>query len=285
MAHALELLDRHGDDARVLAGGQSLMPTLNMRLAQPELLIDINALDALRGISCEVDASGPQVRIGALTRHVETLGSPIVREHLPLIAQAMPHVGHVAIRNLGTFGGSIALADPAAELPACALALGATFVLESVAGRREVAAEDFFLGLFETERQPNELLTGIRISAQPPGFVAVFRELSQRHGDFALAGVAALVKMDDRVIAESRLAYFATEDRPTLAVSAMAAVRGATWSGATKEALERALGNDLAPLESLAGDAETKLQWQCVLTERALSAAVGDAPRGRARAG
>ena len=123
--HALELLAEHGEEARILAGGQSLMPTLNMRLSQPRLLIDINRLAALAGISLR----DGQVRIGALTRHVEVANSPIVAEHLPLIAEAMPHVAHVAVRNRGTFGGSIALADPAAEMPACALALGATFVV------------------------------------------------------------------------------------------------------------------------------------------------------------
>src|SRR6185503_21355293 len=121
VAHAVRLLDEHGDEARILAGGQSLMPTLNMRLSQPRLLIDINRLEALKGIAVQ----GDKVRIGALTRHAEAAGSEIVAKHLPLIAEAMPHVAHVAVRNRGTFGGSIALADPAAELPACALALGA----------------------------------------------------------------------------------------------------------------------------------------------------------------
>ena len=148
--HAMDLLAEHGEDARILAGGQSLMPTLNMRLSQPRLLIDINRLDALGGISLE----GDRVRIGALTRHVEVANSPIVAEHLPLIAEAMPHVAHVAVRNRGTFGGSIALADPAAEMPACALALGATFVVaKRRAGGARSPPSDYFKGLYETARR------------------------------------------------------------------------------------------------------------------------------------
>ena len=160
--HALELLDKHGEDARILAGGQSLMPTLNMRLSQPEILIDINRLDDLKGIRMD----GDTVCIGALTRHVEVMNSDIVAEHLPLIAEAMPHVAHVAVRNRGTIGGSVALADPAAEMPACILALGATLVVQSSSGKREIPAEEFFHGLYETARTENELLVELRIPAQ-----------------------------------------------------------------------------------------------------------------------
>ena len=130
------------------------------------------------------------MRIGALARHVEVANSPIVAEHLPLIAEAMPHVAHVAVRNRGTFGGSIALADPAAEMPACALALGATFVVAERRRRREIAAADYFKGLYETARRPDELLVEALIPVQRPGFVSVFMELARRHGDFAIAGVA-----------------------------------------------------------------------------------------------
>ncbi len=157
LEQVLRLLAEHGDDARILAGGQSLVPVLNMRLSQPKLVIDINRLDALRGISLQ----GGLVRIGALARHAEVMSSDIVARHLPLIAEAMPHVAHVAVRNRGTFGGSIALADPAAEMPACILALGATLVVESTRGRRTIAADDFFQGLYETAREPDELLVEV----------------------------------------------------------------------------------------------------------------------------
>ena len=170
LERALELLDRHGEDARILAGGQSLMPTLNMRLSQPDILIDINRLEELKGISAE----NGRVRIGALARHAAVLSSPIVARDLPLIAEAMPHVAHVAVRNRGTFGGSIALADPAAELPACVVALDAMLVVQSVDGRREIPARDYFKGLYETERRANELLIEARIPVEEPGTVSVF---------------------------------------------------------------------------------------------------------------
>ncbi len=201
LERALELLDRHGEDARILAGGQSLMPTLNMRLSQPDILIDINRLDQLKGISSE----NGRVRIGALTRHAEVLSSGIVARDLPLIAEAMPHVAHVAVRNRGTFGGSIALADPAAEIPACVVALGATLVVQSVGGRREIAAGDYFKGLYETERRANELLIEVRIPVEEPGTVSVFMELARRHGDFAIAGVACHARFDGDVVAKARL--------------------------------------------------------------------------------
>ncbi len=271
--HALKLLDEHGEDGRILAGGQSLMPTLNMRLSQPDVLIDINRLDDLKGISFD----GDTVRIGALTRHVEVLKSDIVKEHLPLIAEAMPHVAHVAVRNRGTIGGSVALSDPAAEMPACILALGATLVLQSVNGTREVAADDYFKGLYETERRDNELLTEIRIPSQKSGRVSVFLELARRHGDFAIAGVCAYGTVSGRKIEDMRLVYFASEDRPVVGANAIAALNGKEWSDETKDAVCAALENDLDPMANLHGSAAMKMHLQKVLTGRAIDAAVARA--------
>ena len=211
--HALELLDKHGEDARILAGGQSLMPTLNMRLSQPEVLVDINRLNDLKGISLD----GDTVVIGALTRHIDVMNSDIVAEHLPLIAEAMPHVAHVAIRNRGTIGGSIALSDPAAEMPACALALGATLIVQSSSGKREIPAEEFFHGLYETARVENELLVEIHYPSQKKDNVSVFMELARRHGDYAIAGVCAYGKVSGNMVEDMRLVYFASEDRPITA--------------------------------------------------------------------
>ncbi len=270
LEQALSLLAEHGDDARILAGGQSLMPTLNMRLSQPALLIDINRIDALRGISLD----GDHVRIGALARHAEVLGSSVVAEHLPLIAEAMPHVAHVAVRNRGTFGGSVALADPAAEMPACALALEAVLVVESVRGRREIAADDFFLGLYETARQPDEILVEARIPVRTPGTVSVFRELARRKGDFAMAGVACRATIENGTVADARLVYFGSEVKPTLATGAMAALRGRAWPDPAKDAVLAALGEDLDPMDNLLGSPATKLHLQRVLTARALDAAM-----------
>ena len=270
VTQALALLAEHGDGANVLAGGQSLMPTLNMRLSKPDLLIDINRLEDLAGISGEDDA----VRIGALTRHAAVQQSPIVAEHLPLIAEAMPHVAHVAVRNRGTFGGSIALADPAAELPACILALGATITVESVRGRRDIAAADFFKGLFETERQPDELLIEIRIPCQHPGTVHAFMELSRRQGDFAIAGVACAAETDGETVTDAKLVYFASEDRPTLAANAVAAIAGKVWADESRSAAMAALSEDLDPMDNLQGSAAFKLHLQRVLTGRVLDQAI-----------
>ena len=269
----LALLDQYGDEARILAGGQSLMPTLNMRLSQPEILIDINHLDALKGISIE-DGT---VRIGALARHVEVMNSAVIAQHLPLIAEAMPHVGHVAIRNRGTFGGSIALADPAAEMPACALALGATFVVDSVGGRREIAAEDYFTDLYETALAPNELLIEALIPAEAPNTISVFMELARRAGDFAIAGLACCARIEVDVVAEVRLVYFASENKPTLAVRAAAAIVGKKWSEKSREAISAALADDLDPMANLHGSAAMKRHLQVVLTGRALDVAVARA--------
>ncbi len=266
----LVLLDRHGDEARILAGGQSLMPTLNMRLSQPEILIDINRLDALKGISVE-DGT---VRIGALARHVEVMTSAVIAEHLPLIAEAIPHVGHVAIRNRGTFGGTIALADPAAEMPACALALGATLVVESVRGRRAIAAEDYFTDLYETARAPNELLVEALSPAEESNTISVFMELARRHGDFAIAGLACCARIEVDVVEAARLVYFASENKPTLAAHAAAAIVGKPWSDDSREALSAALARDLDPMANLDGSAAMKLHLQVVLTGRCLDTAV-----------
>ena len=265
--HAVELLSRHGDDARILAGGQSLMPTLNMRLSRPKLLIDINRLEAqLAGAVFD----GRNVRIGALTRHADIMLSHMVATYLPLLALAIPHVAHVAVRNRGTFGGSVALADPAAEMPACLLALGGRIVLQSVRGRREVAAEDYFHGLYQTARQPDELLVEALIAPEEAGMRSSFHELARRHGDFAMAGVAARASVAGGTLSKVRLVYFGSEIKPTLGTSAMAAAEGKVWSDATRDAVLAALGDDLDPMDNLSGKPATKLHWQRVLTKRAL---------------
>jgi aerobic carbon-monoxide dehydrogenase medium subunit len=269
LAQALQLLAEHGDEARILAGGQSLMPVLNMRLAYPKLVIDINRLAALKGISLQGDV----VRIGALTRHVEVMNSPIVAQHLPLIAEAMPHVAHVAVRNRGTFGGSVALADPSAEMPACILALGATLVVESTRGRRTIAADDFFLGLYETAREPDEILLEVLIPEQKRDHVSVFMELARRHGDFAMAGLACYARFEREIVRDARLVYFGSEVKPTLASAAMAAIVGKPWSPASREAVCSALADDLDPIDNTFGSPATKLHLQRVLTGRALDKA------------
>jgi carbon-monoxide dehydrogenase medium subunit len=266
----LQLLAEHGEDARILAGGQSLMPVLNMRLSHPRLLIDINRIGALKGIAMR----DGMVRIGALARHVEVMNSPTVAQSLPLIAEAMPHVAHVAVRNRGTFGGSIALADPSAELPACILALGAGIVVASVRGRRTIPADDFFTGLYETARAPDELLVEVLIAPQKPDFVSVFMELARRRGDFAIAGLACYARVAGDVVNDARLAYFGSEARPVLGTRTMAAVNGKPWSAASHDTVGAALGRDLDPIDNTFGTPATKLHLQKVLTRRVLDQAV-----------
>ena len=277
LEQVLELLERYGEDAQILAGGQSLMPALNMRLSAPRLIIDINGIAALQGIAFK----DGMVRIGALARHVEVANSEIVHQHLPLIAAAMPHVAHVAVRNRGTFGGSIALADPAAELPACALALDASFVLQSLAGRREIAASDFFKGFYATARLPNELLIEALIPVRQ-NWVPVFLELARRHGDFAIAGVAFQLFIEGGILADARLAYFASEARPTLGRASLAAIKGERLDATSIEAAVSALPEDLAPMGSAAASAKLRLYLQSVLTRRALAQAQA-AATGHAR--
>lgn len=262
---ALDLLARHGDEARLLAGGQSLMATLNLRLSAPTVLIDLNHVPGLAGIT-ETETA---IRIGAMTRHVAVERSPIVARHLPLIAAAMPHVAHAAIRNRGTLGGSLALADPAAEMPACALALQAVLEIAGPGGRRHVAATDFFRGLFETAIGPDEVLIAVEYPKARPGARWGFRELARRHGDYAMVGLAAMVE-GDPICDAARLAYFAVEDRPVLAHSATSKLVGLTVDDAAIAAAEEALGEDLDPHGDLHADAATKRHLARVLARRVL---------------
>jgi aerobic carbon-monoxide dehydrogenase medium subunit len=249
LAEAFDLLERHGEGARILAGGQSLIPSLNMRLSSPELLVDINGLPGFSKI--EVLSSG--VRIGCLVTHAQIEKSPDVRKHAPLLAQAVPHIAHPAIRNRGTLGGSLALADPAAEFPACAVALDATFVVAGRKGERRVKAGAFFKGLFETDLRPGEILAAAEF---PPADKAVFVELARRHGDYAIVGLAAV-----RVGAQKRLAFLGAGAIPVLAVNASRA-------GSLGEA-RQALGEDLDPPADLYHTSGTKLHLARVLLERA----------------
>lgn len=226
---ACALLAQHEGDARVLAGGQSLLAVLNLRLSAPPMLVDINRIDALRGI--DHDTAAGQIRIGALARHAEVARSELVARHLPLVALAMEHVAHPAIRNRGTTCGSIALADPAAEMPAVALTLGATIVLQSTRdGRREVPASDYFFGLYETARRDDELVIEARFPCRRPGEVFGFGELSRRHGDFALVGVCVRAEVRDGRIAGLGLIVFGTDPTPIACHEAAALAAGQPWS-------------------------------------------------------
>lgn len=255
------------EDAVPVAGGQSLLAGLNMRLSAPRLLVDIGDLHELTGLSADGDA----IRVGALTKHAELLRSDLVRTRLPLLTEAVAHVGHVAIRNRGTIGGSLAYADPAAELPACSVALDATLVLGGRNGTREVKAEDFFVGLFDTDLRPGELIVAVRFPVPPAGTTVGFAELARRHGDFALVGLAAVARCARDRIETARLVYFGCVDRAKVAPTVSAAAAGLALPLADEGALDAAVGADLAPDDTPGLRADTKLRMARVLTRRVLN--------------
>ena len=246
-------------DARLLAGGQSLMATLNMRLSEPKLLIDLNGIAGLAGISIK----NGQIEIGALTRHVEAERSADIARHAPLIALALPHIGHAAIRNRGTIGGSIAFADPAAELPACLLALGGEVEIAGANGKRTVKADDFFKGLFETAIGPADVLTAIRLPAAAKDTRVGFAEFARRHGDYAIAGLAASARASGKGLSDVRLAYFGVGATPVRAKSAEAALANGDIDAAVQ-----ALGSDLDPHDDVQATAATKMHLAGVLLRR-----------------
>jgi len=223
LAEAVALLGEN-KDARLLAGGHSLIATLNMRLSAPSLLIDINGIAGLDGISHKAGT----VEIGALTRHAAAERSDAVAKHAPLLARALPHIGHATIRNRGTLGGSIAFADPAAELPACLLALDGEVDATGPKGKRTIKAADFFKGLFETALGPQDVLTAIRVPAASKDTRVGFAELARRHGDYAIVGLAASARADGKGnnsrLADVRLAYFGVGSTAVRAKKAEAAL-------------------------------------------------------------
>lgn len=244
-------------DARLLAGGQSLIATLNMRLSSPRLLIDINGLDGLSGIS----EKGGAVEVGALTRHAQAERSDVIARYAPLIARAMPHIGHPAIRNRGTLGGSIAFADPAAELPACLLALDGEVDATGPKGKRTIKAQDFFRGLFETALTPQEVLTAIRVPAADKGARVGFAELARRHGDYAIVGLAASARADGKGLSNIHLAYFGVGNTPVRAKKAEAAL-----ASGNVDAAVAAL--DLDPNDDVLATARLKKHLAGVLLRR-----------------
>jgi carbon-monoxide dehydrogenase medium subunit len=264
LAETFDLLDRYGPEGRILAGGQSLVPTLNMRLVTPRAVIDINRLPGLDAI--RVTPEG--LVIGALARHEALERSPHVSEHAPLLAAAIVHVGHAAIRARGTVGGSLALADPAAELPACAVALDAVVRVSSRQRRRDVMAADFFRGIYTTALEPGELVTELIVPRAAPGWRSGFAELARRHGDFALAGLAARLRVEGRVAREARLVFLGVGTGPVRALGAEAALLGRPADADTLAAAGRALEGDLDPLGDIHGSPALRRHLARVLLSR-----------------
>jgi carbon-monoxide dehydrogenase medium subunit len=219
---AVAQLAAHRGEAKLLAGGQSLIATLNMRLSSPSLLVDINGIGGIGGIGVK----NGMVEIGALARHAALERSADIARHAPLIALAMPHIAHPAIRNRGTIGGSLAYADPAAELPACLVALDGEIDIAGPTGKRSVKAADFFKGLFETALGPHDVLSAVRIPAATADTRVGFAELARRHGDYAMVGLAAMAKASGKGLTDVRLCYFGVGEMPVRVRKAEAALAG-----------------------------------------------------------
>lgn len=268
-----DLLERHGDDARLLAGGQSLLPTLNMRLSAPEILVDICGLEALRGIS----VTGGTLRIGALATHSEVRASAAVSQNAPLLAQAMPHIAHPAVRNKGTFGGSLANADPAAELPACVVALGAELEVAGKAGTRSIPAADFFRGLYETALEPGEVLVAVNVPAHAAGYRSGFSEFARRSGDFAISALAAHARFDGDAAQDVRLVFAGVDIKPVRAAAAERLVEGKPVTADLLAEAKGRLADDLDPSDDVHASGRTKLHLSGVLLERVLLAMAGAA--------
>jgi carbon-monoxide dehydrogenase medium subunit len=267
---ALALLAEH-EAAKPLAGGQSLIPAMNFRLAAPARLVDLNGLAELSGIA----AAGDGLRIGAMTRHAMLESSRLVADRAPLLAETMPFIAHPPIRNRGTIGGSLAHADPAAELPAVMLALDARLILQRTGGQRTLAADHFFTGLFATALEPGELVTAIALPALPPRTGCAFLEVARRHGDYALVGVAALLTLDTAGrCAHARITLCSVGEGPTLAERAAAALLGQVPSAEVLRGVaELAAAEDIDPPSDIHAGAAYRRQLARVLTRRALTRA------------
>ncbi|MBR1233869.1 MULTISPECIES: xanthine dehydrogenase family protein subunit M [unclassified Bradyrhizobium] len=263
---ALELLVAYGDKAKVLSGGQSLMPAMNLRLISPEFIVDIGELAELRGIVVKGDV----LTVRALTRHVDVLRSPEIATHAPLLRDATSHVAHPAIRNRGTLGGSLAHADPASELPACMVALGATVIVCGPRGERRIPAQEFFTGIYETALSPQELLVAVELPVARKDSAHFFHEFARRHGDYAIVGLAAQSTIVDGQFTDLRLGFFAVGDRPLLAGAAGKLVNVAV----TPEVLANAsavLGEELDPQEDQQATPAMRRHLAKVLLQRCVS--------------
>lgn len=275
---ALTALADAGEDAKVLAGGQSLVPLLSLRLARPSVLVDLGRVGGLDEIS-EQDHT---VTIGTMVRERAAERSPVVNQKIPLLAAALPLIGHPAIRNRGTVGGSIAHSDPSAEIPAVAVALEAEMVVRSATrGERTIPAAEFFQGFFTTALEPDEALVAIRFPAAPPGNGVAFEEAARRHGDFAMVGAAAVVHAEDGRITDARIVLIGVSDTPLRRPRAEQALLGGDIGAAPFEDAAAAAGEDLSPASDIHGTSAYRTHLARVLTRRALEKAVS-AARGAA---
>lgn len=268
LSDVFAVLDEWGDEAKVLAGGQSLIAGMNMRFAAPTVVVDVASVAELKGIGLE----GGKLRIGAMSRYAEVQSSVDVARHAPLIALAIPHIAHATIRNRGTFGGSLVNADPASELPACAVTLNASFDIRSSAGARTVAAADFFQGTYATCLEPNEVLVSVDLPVAGPHSRPFFDEIARRRGDYAMAGLAATADIADGVVADASLVFFGVSEMPAKARAAEALLNGRDVASVDLDAVWAALDADIQPFKDLTTSAETKRHLMKLLTRRAVAA-------------
>lgn len=269
VTEALALLVEHGDDARILAGGQTLLATLNMRLSEPALLIDITGIEALRCI----EVRGDRLHIGALVTHAAIESSSLVAEHAPMLTAAAPHIAHCAIRNSGTWGGSIAYGDPAAEWPCCLAALDGVVVVQGPKGERRIAAEKFFRYLYTTDLQPDEIVIGADVALATTADWFAFDELARRHGDYAVAGLAVAAQFDGTTARSVRLSFLGIGNTPIRAYKTEALLRNKTLDAAAIDVAVASLKAELDPAADLTNESATKRHLATVLARRLLGAA------------
>ncbi|CAM3698045.1 FAD binding domain-containing protein [Polynucleobacter antarcticus] len=266
LAEALSLLAEAGDDGQLIAGGQTLLATLNMRLSEPSILIDISNIDELKGISL----LGDQLRIGALVTHTEIEDSQLVAQHAPLLKAAAPHIAHRAIRNLGTWGGSLAYGDPAAEWPACSLTLNATMIIAGPRGERRIPAQDFFIDLYTTALEPDEILIATEIPIATSNQVMYFHELARRHGDYAIAGLAAVAEKRGNVLSHCAFTFFSVASTPLMAIKAQGLVDGKPLTEELIASAVAAAKSEIDAIADITNSVETKRHLIGVLLERGL---------------
>lgn len=266
---ALALLDQHGDDARILAGGQTLLATLNMRLSEPALLVDITGIDALRNIEVQEG----RLHIGALATHSDIEASPLVAEAAPLLCAAVPHIAHRAIRNAGTWGGSLAYGDPAAEWPCCLLALDGAVTVAGPIGQRRIPAAEFFKDLYVTALAPNEIVVGADVPVATTADWSGFDELARRHGDYAVAGLAVVARFEGTIPRQIRLSFLGMGATPLRARRTEALLADKPLSSAAIEIALASLKAELDPMPDLHHGAQAKRHLATVLARRLLTAA------------
>jgi carbon-monoxide dehydrogenase medium subunit len=272
----LALLAEHGDEAKVMAGGQSLVPLLAMRLARPAQVVDINRVGGMS----EIDANGDGVAFGALVRERAAERSRIVRDQLPLLAEALPFIGHAAIRTRGTVGGTVAHADASAEIPCVLAVLEGSVVARSARGERTIAASDFFQGHFTTALDDDECVVEVRMPSMDPSTGYAFQEVARRHGDFALVGVAATIALGaDGRIADSRIALMGVADVPHRARAAEAELVGAEPTAEAFAAAAQTATADLTPGSDIHGSAAYRRHLAAVTVRRTLTTAAERAPQ------